>query len=300
MPQADANGIKIEYEAYGPEDGEVVLMIGGLGTQLISWPKSMIDGLAGRGFRVVAFDNRDSGLSTKFDDWGPADIKGAFAAARAKEKVKAPYTLEDMADDAAGLLDALGVQAAHIVGSSNGGAIAQIFAIRHPEKTLSLTSMIATSGRRGLPRPSEAANAWLNKPRKPTLTREEFIAEALETASVNGSPGFPRDEAAIRDRAGRMYDRSYYPMGHGRHLLASIASADSRVAGLPGIKAPTQVIHGREDPLVPLPCGEDVAKSIPGARLLVIDGMAHDYPEPAIPRIVEAIAENAKRAHAAS
>lgn len=296
MAQIRANGIDIEYEATGPASGEAVLMIGGLGTQLISWPESLIDGLVAEGFRVIVFDNRDSGLSAKFGEWGPADIAGAFARARAKEPVPAPYTLEDMADDAAGLLDALGIARAHVVGSSNGGAIAQIFAIRHPAKTASLVSIMATSGRRGLPRPSAEAQAWLNKPRNPAGTREGFVEEALESSRIIGSTGFPRDEAAIRERAGRLYDRSFYPEGHGRHLLASIASADGRVAKLGSIEAPTLVLHGAVDPLVPLGQAEDVAKSIPGARMEVIDGMGHDYPEPAIPRIVKAIAANAARA----
>jgi proline iminopeptidase len=296
MARARANGIEIEYEVTGPEDGAAVLLINGLGTQLISWPESLIEGLAAHGFRVIAFDNRDAGLSTRFDAAGPADLAAAFAAARAKQKVAAPYTLEDMADDAAGLLDALGIAAAHIVGSSNGGAIAQIFAIRHPEKTLSLVSIMATSGRRGLPRPSEAANAWLNKPRNPDASRDAYVEEAVESARIIGSPGFTRDESAIRDRAGRLYDRAYYPLGHGRQLLASIASGDSRCAHLGEIKAPTLVIHGSDDPLVPLGCGEDVARSIPGARMMVIGGMGHDYPEAAIPQIVSAIAEHAARA----
>lgn len=295
MARTKANGIEIEYEITGPAKGEAVLLINGLGTQLISWPESLIDGLASHGFRVIAFDNRDAGLSTKFDAAGPADLKVAFAAARAKQTVAAPYTLEDMADDAAGLLDALGIAAAHIVGSSNGGAIAQIFAIRHPDRTRSLVSIMATSGRRGLPRPGEAANAWLNKTRNPHATRDEYIEEAIEAAEVIGSPGFPRDEAAIRERAGRLYDRSYYPLGHGRQLLASIASGDGRCAHLGEIAAPTLVIHGSDDPLVPLGCGEDVARSIPGARMMVIGGMGHDYPDAAVPQIVAAIAENAAR-----
>ena len=296
MARARANGIELEYEITGPEQGDAVLLINGLGTQLISWPDSLVRGLADHGFRVIAYDNRDAGLSTRFDSAGPADLAGAFAAARAKQPVAAPYRLEDMADDAAGLLDALRIAAAHVVGSSNGGAVAQLFAIRHPDKTRSLVSIMATSGRRGLPRPSEAANAWLNKARPPRASREEYIAEAIETAQTIGSPGFPRQEDAIRERAGRLYDRAYYPLGHGRQLLASIASGDSRCAHLGEITAPTLVIHGSEDPLVPLGCGEDVVRSIPDAKLLVIGGMGHDYPEPAVPQIVTAIAENAARA----
>ena len=296
MSSVAANGIEIEYATRGPEDGKPLLMINGLGTQLISWSEKLLDGLADAGFRVIIYDNRDSGLSTDFDDFGPADIPAAFKAARAKEPVNCPYKLEDMADDAAGLLDALGIESAHVVGSSNGGAIAQIFAYRHKDKTRTLASIMATSGRRGLPRPSEAATAWLNKKRKQNATREEFIDEALETASINGSPGFPRDEAAIRARAGAMYDRAYRPFGHGRQLLASIASADGRVAHLAEITAPTVVIHGADDPLVPVACGEDVKNSVAGATMTVIPGMAHDYPDGAVADIVSAIRSNAERA----
>jgi proline iminopeptidase len=297
MPQVRANGIDIAYESYGRVDAEPVLLICGLGVQLVGWPKGLIDGLVQRGFRVIAFDNRDCGLSQKFDAAGPADLAGAFAKARAKEKVPAPYALEDMADDAAGLLDALNIPAAHVVGSSNGGAIAQLMAIRHPDKVRSLTSIMATSGRRGLPRPSEAANAWLMKARPPVLNREQYIEEGVESARIVGSP-IHVDEAAARDRAARQFDRSYYPVGHGRHLLASIASGDARAAHLGEIRCPTLVLHGRLDPLVPLGCGEDVAKSIPGARLVVLDEMAHDLPAPLLPRIVDEIATTAKAARA--
>jgi proline iminopeptidase len=271
-------------------------MVNGLGTQLISWPDELLDGLADAGFRVIIYDNRDSGLSTDFDAFGPADIPAAFKAARAKEPVNAAYNLEDMADDGAGVLKALGIDAAHIVGSSNGGAIAQIFAYRHQAMTRSLASIMATSGRRGLPRPSEAATAWLNKPRKAQANRDEFIAEALATASINGSPGFPRDEGAVSARAGALYDRAYRPMGHGRQLLASIASADGRVPHLSSITAPTVVIHGADDPLVPVGCGEDVRDTVPGATMTVIPGMAHDYPLGAVADIVAAVRTNADRA----
>jgi pimeloyl-ACP methyl ester carboxylesterase len=296
MPKTAANGITIEYEIRGSESGSPLLLINGLGTQLISWTEALLGGLVESGFRVIIYDNRDSGLSTDFDEFGPADIPAAFKAARSKQPVNAPYNLDDMADDAAELLNALNIPAAHIVGSSNGGAIAQIFAYRHKSKTLSLASIMATSGRRGLPRPTEAATAWLNKPRKRKANREDFIAEALDSAETIGSPGFRRNEAAIRIRAGTLYDRAYKPGGHGRQLLASIASADSRVSHLEEIKAPTVVIHGADDPLVPVGCGEDVKNSIAGATMTVIPGMAHDYPDEAVPTIVAAIRKNADRA----
>ncbi len=296
MARARTNGIEIEYELRGPADGEPVLMIGGLGMQLVSWPGALVDGLAEAGFRPILFDNRDCGLSTRFEEAGLANIGRAFKQARAGEPVDAPYTIEDMADDAAGLLDALGIGAAHIYGSSNGGAIAQLVAIRHPGKTKSLVSVMATSGRRGLPRPGKAASEWLNAPRPSDIDRETFMELAWEQNRIMGSPGFPRDEADIRARAGALYDRAYYPPGHGRHLLASIASGDSRCAALGGIAAPTVVIHGADDPLVPVGQGEDVKKSIPGARMVVIDGMGHDVPDGAAPQVVRAVAGNARRA----
>ncbi|MCY4500630.1 MAG: alpha/beta fold hydrolase, partial [Alphaproteobacteria bacterium] len=267
MARAEANGIEIEYELRGPADGGPILMIGGLGMQLVSWPDALIDGLGEAGFRPILFDNRDCGLSTRFEEAGLANIGRAFKQARAGEPVDAPYTIEDMADDAAGLLDALGIGAAHIYGSSNGGAVAQLVAIRHPAKTKSLASVMATSGRRGLPRPGKAASEWLNAPRPADIDRETFMELAWEQNRIMGSPGYPRDEAGIRARAGALYDRAYYPPGHGRHLLASIASGDSRCAALGGIAAPTVVIHGADDPLVPVGQGEDVKNSIPGARM---------------------------------
>ena len=296
MARAQANGIEIEYELRGPAGGEPIVMIGGLGMQLISWPDALIDSLADAGFRPVLFDNRDCGLSTRFEEAGPANIGRAFKQARAGERVDAPYAIEDMADDAAGLLDALGIGAAHIYGSSNGGAIAQLVAIRHPAKTKSLVSVMATSGRRGLPRPSKAASDWLNAPRPSDIDRETFMELAWEQNRIMGSPGYPRDEAGIRARAGALYDRAYYPPGHGRHLLASIASGDSRCAALGGITAPTVVVHGADDPLVPVGQGKDVKNSIPGARMVVIDGMGHDVPDGAAPLVVEAVAGNARRA----
>ena len=296
MAHVRANGIDIEYAVHGPDDGEPILMIGGLGMQLISWTDALLDGLVGAGFRPIVFDNRDAGLSTKFDGAGTADIPRAFAQARAGEKVDAPYAIEDMADDAAGLLGALGIPSAHVLGSSNGGAIAQLVAIRHPERTRSLISIMATSGRRGLPRPTKEANDWLNAPRPSAVDRETFVALAWEQNGIMGSPGFPRDEGRVKAKAGALYDRCYSPAGHGRHLLASIASGDSRCALLGTITAPTMVIHGAEDPLVPVGQGEDVRNSVPGAEMTVVAGMGHDFPDGAVPEVVAAVRRAADRA----
>ena len=210
--------------------------------------------------------------------------------------MKAPYKLEDMADDGAAVLDHLGIASAHIVGSSNGGAIAQIFAYRHREKTATLTSIMATTGRRGLPRPTEKANEWLGRPRNPAGTREGAADDALLAAEVLGSPGFPRNEAAIRAKAEMLYDRAFYPAGASRHLLASIASADGRVQHLASITAPTLVVHGREDPLVPVAAGQDLGRYGGGRRHPCHRCMGHDYPDAACGRIASAIASNAARA----
>ncbi|MCB1740114.1 MAG: alpha/beta fold hydrolase [Gammaproteobacteria bacterium] len=300
MPRAPStHDVEIEYTTYGAETGPALLLVGGLGVQIPSWSETLVEALVSRGFRVIAYDNRDCGLSTAFDDWGPADIGAAFKQARAGEAVSAPYKLEDMADDGAAVLDHLGIDAAHIVGSSNGGAIAQIFAYRHAGKTASLVSIMATSGRRGLPRPSEKASAWLGQPRNPAGTREGAMQDALASAAIIGSPGFPRDEKAITDKAARLYDRAFNPAGSSRHLLASIASGDGRAQHLGSIRAPTLVIHGREDPLVPVGAAQDVADSIPNTDMLVIAGMAHDYPDAVCDRIASAIAANATRSAAA-
>ena len=189
MPRAKLKELEIEYDVHGSPDVEPLLMVHGLGVQLTNWSESFIDALVSRGFFVIVYDNRDVGLSSKFDSWGPADIPEAFRQARAKETVTAPYTLEDMADDGIALLGSMGIQKAHVLGLSNGGAIAQLMAIRHPDHVASMVSMSATSGRRGLPRPTEAAQAWLNKPNNPLGTREGAMDEAVETSELIGSPG---------------------------------------------------------------------------------------------------------------
>jgi pimeloyl-ACP methyl ester carboxylesterase len=295
MAKAQVNGIEIEYAILGEENAQPLLLVGGLGVQLTRWSKPLCDALMARNFKIIVYDNRDVGLSTKHDDWGPADTKAAFAQARAKEKVSAPYTLEDMAKDGVELLTAMGIEKAHIVGSSNGGAIAQIMAIEAPEKVATLICVMATSGRRGLPRPEGESAEWLTQPRNPSGTREGAMDEAVETARINGSRTYPRPQAELRQEAGEQYDRSFYPDGNGRHLLASVASGDGRVARLSGITAPTLVIHGREDPLIPLPGGEDIKNSIPGAELLVIEGMGHDFPDEVIAEITDAMAQHAGR-----
>ena len=290
MPKIAANGISLEYQVSGQEDSQPLLVVAGMGVQMNQGMEDLIPALVGQGFKVITYDNRDVGLSTKHEDWGPADIKTALAQARAKETVSAPYTLDDMAADGIGLLDALGISKAHVLGSSNGGAIAQLMALNFPDRVATLTCIMATSGRRGLPRASEAANKWLTTPRNPEGTREGAAQEAIVKAQIIGSSSYPRTEADIRDEALRYHDRSFYPQGTGRQLLASIASADKRVPRLGDITAPTLVLHGMDDPLVRYQCGEDIQASIPNAQIELYAGMAHEFSAELVPQIAQRIA----------
>lgn len=289
MTTAIIGGIAIEYQCYGDDDGKPLLLIQGMGTQMVMWPEAMIEGLVDQGFRVIAFDSRDCGLSQKFDDWGPADLGAAFDQIKRGEPVTAPYDLGDMAADAAGLIDALGYQRVHVAGLSNGGAIAQILAIRFPQKVESLTLIMATSGRRGLPKPSPAAAMWLAQPRNPEGSRQGAIDDALATADVIGSKVFPASEETLRTLAVAQFERNYCAHGFGRHFLASLSSGDSRVEQLQSIAIPTLVIQGQDDPLVPEACAKDLCESIEGAELLLIKGMAHDLPAECLETIVRAM-----------
>lgn len=290
MTTAIIGGIAIEYQCYGDDDGKPLLLIQGMGTQMVMWPGSMIEGLVNQGFRVIAFDSRDCGLSQKFDDWGPADLGAAFAQIKQGQTVTAPYDLDDMAVDTAGLIDLLGYQRMHVAGLSNGGAIAQILAINFPEKVQSLTLIMSTSARRGLPKPSPEATLWLAQPRNPQGTLQGAIEDALDTARVIGSPAFPATQEALSAAAQAQFERNYCPDGFGRHFLASLSSADRRVAKLSSIAAPTLIVQGAEDPLVPAACAKDLHSTISDSRLLMIEGMGHDLPVECLPQIVDAIA----------
>jgi pimeloyl-ACP methyl ester carboxylesterase len=244
--------------------------------------------LASRGHYVIRFDNRDTGLSTHFDD-APVPNMAELMQARTEGKpMSASYLLDDMAADAAGLLDVLGIRAAHIVGASMGGMIAQAFAIRYPDRTLSLTSIMSTTGNPELPQAKPEAMAMLTTP-VPT-EREANMAHRVKSARVIGSPAH-FDEARIRDMAGRAFDRAFYPVGVARQMAAVWASG-SRKEALASVKTATLVIHGEVDPLVPVEGGKDTAASVPGAKLLIIEGMGHDMPPALWPRIVDAISEH--------
>lgn len=260
MPSAAANGITIEYEAFGEPGSPPVLLIMGLGGQLIMWEVGFCTALADAGFFVIRFDNRDVGLSTWFD--------GVPAT-------PPPYSLGDMADDAAGLLDALGIPAAHIVGASMGGMIAQTFAITHAERTLTLVSIMSTTGDRGVGQPTPEALAAIMVER-PT-TRDEAIELALKVSAITGSPGYTRDEQRERERLAQSYDRAFHPEGF-RRQLAAIMTQPDRTEALGGLDVPTLVIHGAADTLVTPSGGEATASAVPGATLTLIPGMGHDLP----------------------
>jgi pimeloyl-ACP methyl ester carboxylesterase len=297
MPQAHANGIAIEYESFGRLSDPAILLIMGVTVPMVNWPDSLCRGLAVKGFRVIRFDNRDIGRSTHLDALGAPDLGALIAAARARRPVKAPYALEDMAADAVGLLEALGIERAHIVGASMGGMIAQLVAIDHPARTRSLVSIMSTTGRPEVSQPTpEAFAALITPPKSPS--REDRIASGVAAWRVIGSPGFSATEEEVTAFVTRGVDYARYdPAGMGRQLAAVIA-APPRNERLKSVTAPTLVIHGDADPLIPLSGAEDTAQSIPGAELLVIPGAGHDIFESLVPIYVRAIGEFAAKVEA--
>jgi pimeloyl-ACP methyl ester carboxylesterase len=298
MARANANGIQIEYETFGDVSGRPLLLIIGFSGQMIWWDDELCRDLAERGHFVIRFDNRDSGLSAKFEEAGETNFGEIFGKIIKGEKVGMPYTLDDMADDAAGLLGVLGIKRAHICGMSMGGMIAQAVAIRHPSRVLSLISIYSTTGNPELPKPTPEAMQVLMVP--PPGEREGFIEYQIRVQKTISGPGFPIEEAWVRKIMAQSYDRCFYPQGTGRQLLAILTQGDRRPA-LASVKAPTLVIHGTDDPLLPMEGGKDTAKAIPGSELMLIKGMGHDIPHGgAWPRIVEAIAAHTKKADAGS
>jgi pimeloyl-ACP methyl ester carboxylesterase len=298
MPKAHVNGINIEHDGFGSEDAAAILLISGLGVQMTRWTAPFCQMLAAQGFHVIRFDNRDVGLSTHFADSPVPDLAAVAGALARGERPELPYTLDDMADDAVGLLEALGIERAHIVGRSMGGMIAQIVASEHPERTLTLTSIMSSSGNPGLPPSSPEAMAVLTQ-RAPHPSQDEkgFLDHSVRAARILGSPGFPFDEAAQRAQALGEAKRAYNPAGFGRQIAAIVAAGDRR-ARLNTIAAPTLVLHGAADPLIPLAGGKDTAAHIKGAELRVIEGMGHEIPPGVYQTVVQAIADNARRARA--
>jgi pimeloyl-ACP methyl ester carboxylesterase len=294
MSKAKANGIQIEYETFGNKSSRPLLLIIGLGGQLIQWDVDICRDLAERGYYVIRFDNRDSGQSTIFEEAGMPDLPAIFGKLMRGEKIKPPYTIEDMGDDAAGLLDALGIQKAHICGMSMGGMIAQTIAIRHPSRVLSLTSIYSTTGNPKVPQPKPEVMGVLIAP--PPVEREACVEHMLKVFKTIAGPGFPMDEKWTRKILAEGYDRGFYPQGSARQLVA-ILTQDNRVPALASVKVPTLVVHGTNDPLVSVEGGKDTARVIPGAQLMLIEGMGHDLPHGgAWPRIIEAIVAHTQKA----
>jgi pimeloyl-ACP methyl ester carboxylesterase len=288
--KANANGIELEYDIHGDDDAPPLLLIMGLSAQMTMWREEFVAELVDRGFRVIRFDNRDIGLSTFFDDAGVPDMASALTTGQLPPAV---YSLDDMADDAAGLLDALGIEAAHIVGASMGGMIAQTFAIRHPDKTISLCSIMSTTGD---PSVGQADPALIGQMfmAPPPATAEEAEEAGLLATKVIGSPGYPADEGQVRANARAAFERSNHPEGIARQMLAIVHQPD-RTPELAKVEVPTLVIHGASDPLVTPSGGEATAAAIPGAELWMQPGVGHDLPPALYAETADRIAANCRR-----
>jgi pimeloyl-ACP methyl ester carboxylesterase len=288
-----ANGLTLCYDAFGEEEQPPVVLIMGMGAQMIGWDDEFCRQLAAQGLFVVRFDNRDAGRSTRFDHAGTPDVMAAMTRAWLGIPVQAPYLLQDMALDVVGLLDALDIRRAHLVGASMGGTIAQTVALRHPERMLSLTSIMSTTGDRDLPHPKPWALSALMKPTPAAL--DDYVEHYVRTWRMLRGDRFPEEDERDRARAVRNYARGLNPAGGARQLAAILASGSRRQA-LRRVSSPTLVIHGDADPLVPLAAGRDTAASIPGAELLVLPGMGHALPKQLWPRIVDGIVDIARAA----
>jgi len=293
MPSVKANGIDIEYESFGQPESPTVLLIMGLAMQMIAWPDELCEALVDKGFHVIRFDNRDIGLSHKFEGVRvPSPIKMRWLKT-IRRPLEVPYCLDDMALDAVGLLDALDIESAHVVGASMGGMIGQLISAKHKQRVRTFTSIMSTTGnpRYALPK-LKAARAMLSRPKD--HTREAIVQYALNLWKVIGSPGYPTPPEELKVRIIRGLDRSHYPQGFLRHLAAIEKTGDRRKL-LKTIEAPTLVIHGTDDLLVPPGGGKDTAAHIPGARLEMIQGMGHDLPRALLPRFTELITTHANR-----
>jgi pimeloyl-ACP methyl ester carboxylesterase len=295
MPVISANGIDIVYDDRGNRNDPAILLIMGLATQMIAWPELFCDGLAARGFRVVRFDNRDVGLSTKFEAAAPIDLGAILQQVMAGKKINPPYDLTDMAADTVGLMDRLEIDKAHVVGASMGGMIAQIVASKYPNRVRSLVSIMSSSGAPGLPQAKPEAMTAITQTRPDGSDRELAIQHGMGVYRAIGSPGFPTPDNELRAKVGAAFDRSYYPAGTGRQFAAIVASG-SRVEMLKKLSVPTLVLHGADDPLVPVEAGRHTAAQIPGSTLTVIPGMGHDLATGLIPILVEAIATHCRAA----
>jgi pimeloyl-ACP methyl ester carboxylesterase len=288
VPRAKSNGIELEYETFGDPSGNPLLLIAGLRQQMTGWDDEFCVLLAERGFHVIRFDNRDCGLSTWMEKAGPADMAAAFSG-----NPQPAYQLDDLADDAVGVLDALGIGAANVVGVSMGGFVAQLVALNHPDRVLSLTSIMSGPGGKDEVAPKPEGTAVLMLP--PQATREARIEQGMAIRKALQGSADPYDEPSVRVKATRAVDRAYYPVGVGRQLVAILA-AKSRLERLKTLNVPTLVIHGDDDVLVPVENGRFVAGAVPGARLVELEGMGHDLPKRVWPRVLDAIEEIAREA----
>ncbi len=293
--QLATNGISLEVEDHGSVQGEPLLLVMGLGMQLVAWHAEFVASLVARGYRVIRFDNRDIGLSQRFDHLGLPNLAVESLKFAVGLKVASPYTVADMADDAAGVLDALGIPAAHVCGASMGGMIAQQMAVRHPAKVKSLTLMMTSSGSRRLRGPTlKVRGAMISRPTDPKNI-QSVIDHYVKLYRLIGSPAYPATEAYLQERLGMSVRRAYRPQGTARQMVA-IAADGNRSKLLAGIKAPTHVIHGSQDPLIPVVAGHDLTAKIKGATIDVVEGMGHDLPVPLWPRFVAGITSVAQRA----
>jgi pimeloyl-ACP methyl ester carboxylesterase len=294
MPTIKANNITLYYEDTGPADAPVILLVMGLGAQMIAWPDEMIQALVAKGFRVIHYDNRDVGMSQRMESAAAPNLIWTMLKARIGMSVNVGYTLSDMAADGIGLLDALGIEKAHVVGASMGGMIVQLMAANHRDRVMTMTSIMSSSGAPGLPgaRPDIQRRFMVKRPAD--ASRDEAVAFGAELVGSFSYPDPARPEGMHAEMAGKAFDRGYYPIGSKRQLLAIIADG-SRVKRLKTITTPTLVIHGGADPLVPKDGSIDIARHIAGSRLEIINEMAHDLPPSQIGRMVELIAGHAAR-----
>ncbi|WP_279345114.1 alpha/beta fold hydrolase [Hoyosella rhizosphaerae] len=292
---APTSPVRLAYEEFGPEDGPAILLVMGFGAQMIMWPTELCLTLAREGFRVIRFDNRDIGLSTKFEG---IRVEGSLVARLARSQLglpsSVPYTLVDMAADSRKLLDYLGIAKAHIVGASMGGMITQIFAAENPQRALSASIIFSSTNEKFLPPPTPPALLALVGPAPRNASLDELVNHAAKNFKVLGGPAHPRSDDELRDLARSLLTRSYYPAGMVRQFAAVIGTGSlKRFAQR--ITAPTAVIHGTADPLLRPACGKAVARAVPGARLFLIDGMGHDLPESVLPHISSVVLDNIAR-----
>ncbi|MWB77894.1 alpha/beta fold hydrolase [Pseudooceanicola sp. 216_PA32_1] len=289
MPEAQVNGITIYYEVEGPDDGKPILLITGVGTQMTRFPKPFVDKLVARGYRVIRMDNRDIGLSQKFTDHGLPDFKEAMAAKAEGRQADLAYQLSDFAADGAALLDHLGIDKAHVAGFSMGGMIVQLMAIEHPDKVLSMASIMSNTANPDLPKATPEAMAALTTPRPDAnADLDAFVAHGVASAKVIGSPAWPIPDDVLAANILSDYERSYHPTGFPRQYAAILATYDRRPF-LQKLKLPCVAIHGVQDPLVPVEGGRDTAANIPGCELVEIDGMGHNLPPQIFDRIIDAM-----------